>query len=299
VLSSAGVSPDDVSVVSNPEFLREGQAVHDFLNPDRIVIGCDRPEAAVRVSELYREVNAPMLVTDPASAEMIKYASNAFLATKISFVNAVANVCEAVDADIRDVAIGMGYDQRIGFQFLHPGPGWGGSCFPKDVSALLHTARSNGDGFDLLAGVLEVNRAQHERVVSKIKAVVGGSLAGKTVAMWGLTFKAETDDLRDSPALVVARRLLEEGAVVRAFDPAAGERAVGLVPGLEIAADVYEASADADVVAVLTEWDEFRWVDFDRIRAVMRTPSIVDTRNLLDPAAMRRRGFAYDGIGRR
>jgi UDPglucose 6-dehydrogenase len=299
VLSSAGVSPDDVSVVSNPEFLREGQAVHDFLNPDRIVIGCDRPEAAVRVSELYREVNAPMLVTDPASAEMIKYASNAFLATKISFVNAVANVCEAVDADIRDVAIGMGYDQRIGFQFLHPGPGWGGSCFPKDVSALLHTARSNGDGFDLLAGVLEVNRAQHERVVSKIKAVVGGSLAGKTVAMWGLTFKAETDDLRDSPALVVARRLLEEGAVVRAFDPAAGERAVGLVPGLEIAADVYEASAAADVVAVLTEWDEFRWVDFDRIRTVMRTPSIVDTRNLLDPAAMRRRGFAYDGIGRR
>ncbi|MGQ0825223.1 MAG: UDP-glucose dehydrogenase family protein [Actinomycetota bacterium] len=299
VLSDAGASNDDVNVVSNPEFLREGQAVHDFLHPDRIVIGCEEPAAAVRVSELYRGVQAPVLVTDPASAEMIKYASNAFLATKISFVNAVANVCEAVDADIRDVAIGMGYDQRIGFQFLHPGPGYGGSCFPKDVAALLHTAHLSGDDFELLRGVVEVNRAQHERVVAKIRDAAGGDLARATIAIWGLTFKAETDDLRDSPALAVAKRLIEEGAIVRAFDPAAGERAIGIVPGLSVCADVYAVSEGADVIALLTEWDEFRWVDFERVGAYMRSPSIVDSRNLLDPAAMRRRGFAYEGIGRR
>ena len=299
VLSESGVQVDDVNVVSNPEFLREGQAVRDFLNPDRIVIGCDRPEAAVRVSELYKGVNAPVLVTDPASAEMIKYASNAFLATKVSFINAIANLCEAVDADVREVAIGMGYDARIGFQFLHPGPGYGGSCFPKDVSALLHTAREAGYDFGLLAGVVEANRAQHERMVEKVRSAAGGSLTGVVVGIWGLTFKADTDDLRDSPAMVISRRLLEEGATVQAYDPAAGERAQGLLPGLDLRTDAYEAAHGADVVLLVTEWDEFRWIDFERVASVMRHAAIVDGRNMLDPAALRRRGFTYDAVGRR
>ena len=299
VLSEAGVSSDGVSVASNPEFLREGQAVHDFLNPDRIVIGCEDPESAVRVSDLYKQVNAPILVTDPASAEMIKYASNAFLATKVSFINAIANVCEAVDADVREVSIGMGYDARIGFQFLHAGPGYGGSCFPKDVEALLHTARSAGYDFDLLAGVVAVNKAQHELMVEKVCDAVGGAPAGKVIGVWGLTFKADTDDLRDSPALVITRGLLERGAIVQAYDPGAPDRVVELVPGLDRRLDAYDAATGADVIAVLTEWDEFRWIDFDRIAAVMRGNAVVDTRNLLDPAAMRRRGFAYTGVGRR
>jgi UDPglucose 6-dehydrogenase len=240
-----------------------------------------------------------VLVTDPASAEMIKYASNAFLATKISFINAIANLCEALDADIREVAIGMGYDERIGFQFLHPGPGYGGSCFPKDVSALLHASRTAGYEFGLLEGVVEVNRAQHARIVEKITAAAGSALDDAVIALWGLTFKAETDDLRDSPSIEVARRLCERGAVVRAFDPAAGETARQLVPQLDITADPYEAAQGADVIAVMTEWDEFRWLDFARVRDSMRRPHVVDSRNLLDPAAMRRMGFSYDGVGRR
>ena len=299
VMSESGVAHDDVSVASNPEFLREGQAVQDFLNPGRIVIGCEQPAAAIRVSELYRGVQAPVLVTDPASAEMIKYASNAFLATKISFINAIANLCEAVDADIREVSIGMGYDERIGFQFLHPGPGFGGSCFPKDVSALLYTARMAGYDFDLLDGVVGVNRAQHERIVDKVRAAAGGSLDGAVIGLWGLTFKAETDDLRDSPSIVIAKRLCEEGAIVRAFDPAAGEQARRLVPRLDIRADAYDAASGSDVVALLTEWDEFRWLDYARVRDSMRRAHVVDARNLLDPAAMRRIGFTYDGVGRR
>src|SRR5690349_1776186 len=298
VLAEAGTT-EHITVASNPEFLREGQAVHDFLHPDRIVIGCEDPESAVRVSELYRGVNAPVLVTDPASAEMIKYASNAFLATKVSFINAIANLCEAVDADVREVAIGMGYDARIGFQFLHPGPGFGGSCFPKDVAALLHTARDAGYDFQLLDGVVEVNRGQHERIVDKVRAAAGGSLAGAEVAVWGLTFKADTDDLRDSPSLVVASKLIEAGAAVRGYDPVAGEAAGVLMPELDVRADPYEAAAGADVVALLTEWEELRWLDFDRVHSLMRRPAVVDARNLLDPSAMRRRGFDYTGVGRR
>jgi UDPglucose 6-dehydrogenase len=298
VLAEAGTT-EHVTVASNPEFLREGQAVHDFLHPDRIVIGCEDPESAVRVSELYRGVHAPVLVTDPASAEMIKYASNAFLATKISFINAIANVCEAVDADVREVAIGMGYDARIGFQFLHPGPGFGGSCFPKDVAALLHTAGEAGYDFDLLQGVVEVNRGQHDRIVDKVRDAAGGSLTGAEVAVWGLTFKADTDDLRDSPSLVIAHKLIEEGASVRGYDPVAGEAAGELMPELDVRADPYEAAAGADVVALLTEWEELRWLDFERVRSLMRRPAVVDARNLLDPSAMRRRGFEYTGVGRR
>jgi UDPglucose 6-dehydrogenase len=298
VLAEAGAPPEDVLVASNPEFLREGSSVRDFLQPNRVVIGCTDASVAVRVSDLYKNLHAPILVTDPASAEMIKYASNAFLATKISFVNAIANLCEAVDADVREVALGMGYDQRIGFEFLHPGPGYGGSCFPKDTAALLYAAESAGYDFALLKGVMQVNKEQHERMVTKLTDLVGGSLAGVTIAAWGLTFKANTDDLRDSPALVIVRRLVEEGAVVRAYDPAAGERAADLVPGLEVGSDPYEVCNGARALAVLTEWDEFRWMDFDRVAEMLQTPTVLDTRNILDPAALRRQGFTYEGVGR-
>jgi UDPglucose 6-dehydrogenase len=297
-LSQAGAS-NDVRVASNPEFLREGTAVRDFLEPARVVIGCDDTAVAVRVSDLYRDVKAPILVTDPASAEMIKYASNAFLATKISYINAIANLCEAVNADVREVALGMGYDPRIGFEFLHPGPGYGGSCFPKDTAALIHSAETAGYDFSLLQGVVDVNRHQHERIIEKLRDAAGGSLADARVGVWGLTFKANTDDLRDSPAVVVCRRLLEEGARVRAYDPAAGEAAGALLPGLDVVADAYEAVGDAQLLALLTEWDEFRWLDFSRVADAMVAPhALVDARNLLDPVAMRRRGFAYQGVGR-
>jgi UDPglucose 6-dehydrogenase len=228
---------------------------------------------------------------------MIKYASNAFLATKISFVNAIANVCEAVNADVREVVLGMGYDPRIGFEFLHPGPGWGGSCFPKDTAALLRTADEAGYDFALLRGAVTANDEQRDRMVTKVRDACGGTLAGARVAIWGLTFKANTDDLRDSPAVAIAAILAEEGAVLRAYDPSAGDAAAGL-PGLEVVADAYEACTDAQVLVVLTEWDEFRWLDFERVAASMSRAEVVDARNLLDPAAMRHIGFTYRGVGR-
>ena len=296
-LRASGVAPD-VQVVSNPEFLREGTAVADFLHPHRIVVGADDPSVAVRVFELYKGVQAPVVVTDPQSAEIIKYASNAFLATKVSFVNAIANLCESVDADVRTVALGMGYDPRIGFEFLQPGPGWGGSCFPKDTAALLHASREAGYDFSLLEGVVEVNEQQRHRMVAKVLEVHGRSLQDARIAVWGLTFKANTDDLRDSPAVAIANRLVAEGAEVRAYDPAASEVAAASCPTLQIVSDPYDACDGADVLVVLTEWDEFRWLDFDRVAATMAAPKIVDTRNLLDPAAIRRRGFVYVGVGR-
>jgi UDPglucose 6-dehydrogenase len=296
-LSECG-APHDVGVASNPEFLREGTAVRDFLEPSRIVIGCDDTAVAVRVSDLYRDVPAPLVVTDAASAEMIKYASNVFLAMKISYINSMAVICEAVNADIKDVALGMGYDPRIGFDFLHPGPGYGGSCFPKDTAALLNTAAGVGYDFSLLRGVIEVNARQQEYVVEKVCAALGGDLNGATVAVWGLTFKANTDDLRDSPALGIARRFADEGAVVRAYDPVGGESARQLAPELTIADDPYAACAGADVLALLTEWDEFRWLDFRTVADSMAVARIVDARNLLDPIELRRIGFNYQGIGR-
>jgi UDPglucose 6-dehydrogenase len=297
VLSEAG-APTDAGVASNPEFLREGTAVRDFLHPTRVVIGADDAAVAVRVSDLYKGVQAPILVTDPASAEMIKYASNAFLAVKISFINAIANLCEVVNADIREVALGMGYDPRIGFEFLHAGPGWGGSCFPKDTAALLSTASSAGYDFSLLRGAIEVNREQHLRIVEKIRAAHGGDLRGARIAIWGLTFKANTDDLRDSPAVTIARQLAAEGATVRAFDPVAGHDATAAIPEIEVVHDAYEACAGAAILAVLTEWDEFRWLDFERVAGALATKTVVDARNVLDPAAMRRLGFTYRGVGR-
>jgi UDPglucose 6-dehydrogenase len=285
---------EDVLVVSNPEFLREGSAVHDFLNPDRIVIGSDDQSAAVRVASLYIGVTAPIIVTDPASAETIKYASNAFLATKISFVNAIAAVCEAVGADVKDVVLGMGYDKRIGHEFLKPGPGWGGSCFPKDSRALVHIADNAGYSFDLLSGVITVNDDQFHRVVAKVRAAVGGSLEGAKVGVWGLTFKARTDDTRDSPALRIVELLSTGGAEVRAYDPAVKVPVGSVVP----LSDPYSVCDGADVLVVLTEWDEFRWLDFDKVAGLMAASRVVDARNLLDKPALERRGFSYVGIGR-
>ncbi len=297
----------DIRVVSNPEFLREGTAVVDSLHPDRIVVGADDSQAAARVGELFSSTGAPLIVTDATTSETIKYSSNAFLATKLSFVNALAAVCEEVGADVRDVMLGLGYDKRIGFDFLRPGPGWGGSCLPKDTRALLHIAQEAGYDFSLLAGAIASNEQQLARVLSKVEVACGGSVDGVTVGAWGLTFKANTDDRRDSPSLQITQRLLALGATVQAFDPTVpvapgGEMGAELVPedlsGLSLRADPYEAASGASAIVVLTEWDEFRWLDFRRLLGVMAQPSIVDARNLLDPAAVRRLGFTYAGIGR-
>ncbi len=283
----------DVAVVSNPEFLREGSAVHDFLHPDRIVIGADDESTAIKVSGLFLRTSAPLVVTDPATAETIKYAANAFLATKVSFVNAVAALCEAVGADIRQVVLGMGSDHRIGSEFLRPGPGWGGSCFPKDTRALVRIAEDAGYDFSLLKGVIAVNEEQYARVVAKAARLAGGSLQGATVALWGLTFKARTDDLRSSPALEVASRLRAKGAKVQAYDPTV----TGPLDQLDVRTDPYAACEGASVLVVGTEWDELRWLDFDKVGALMANRAVLDARNLLEPATLRRAGFAYEGIG--
>jgi UDPglucose 6-dehydrogenase len=284
----------DVYVVSNPEFLREGSAVHDFLHPGRIVIGADDQAAAIRVASLYLGVAAPLVVTDPRSAEIIKYASNAFLATKVSFVNAVAAICESVGADVNDVVLGMGYDDRIGREFLRPGPGWGGSCLPKDTRALLRIADDAGYRFDLLQATIDVNEQQLDRMVDKLAEAAGTPLEGVTVAVWGLTFKARTDDLRDSPALAVIQRLVARGARVQAYDPTVRQP----LEGIDVRHDPYAACEGAAVLAVLTEWDELRWLDFDKVASVMASPRVVDTRNLLDRASLVRSGFTYRGVGR-
>jgi UDPglucose 6-dehydrogenase len=287
----------DVSVVSNPEFLREGSAVEDFLHPDRIVIGSEDQSAAIKVLSLYLGISAPTVVTDPATAETIKYAANAFLATKLSFVNAIAAVCEGVGADVNDVILGLGYDSRIGSEFLRPGPGWGGSCFPKDTKALVRIAAQVGYDFRLLGGVIAVNQEQFVRVVDKVRRSVGGDLSGRTVAVWGLTFKAGTDDLRDSPALEIIGRLLEQGALVQAFDPTVTS-ADGLPSGTSVALSTTDACAGADVLVVLTEWDEFRWQDPVALAEGMNGRAVVDARNILDRARWQRHGFDYQGIGR-
>jgi len=284
-------------VVSNPEFLREGSAIHDFLNPDRIVVGSDNQEAAVRVAALYEKVGAPVVVTDPASAETIKYAANAFLATKISYINAVAAICEGVGADINDVVLGLGYDKRIGHEFLRPGPGWGGSCFPKDTKAMVKIAEDAGYDFGLLKGVITVNDQQYGRIVDKIRTAAGGSLKGKKIASWGLTFKALTDDLRDSPAVEIVKRLLADGAQVAVYDPTVSGAPKGL-DAITVSLSPLDACAGADVLAVLTEWDEFRWISPVEVSTVMNGRQVVDARNLLDRSEWLRSGFEYQGIGR-
>lgn len=298
ILIESGLRAEGVRVAANPEFLREGSAVNDFLEPSRIVIGCDDRDAAIRVSELYRGVPAPMLITDPESAELIKYAANAFLATKVSFVNAIANVCEVVGADVREVRLGIGYDPRIGFDYLAPGPGYGGACLPKDVSALIHTADAAGYDFALLRGVEAVNDEQHERVLTKLRHAVGApTLAGVRIAVWGLTFKAGTDDLRDSSAIAIVHRLLDEGADVRAFDPTVGESRPDELQRITVVVDAYDACAGAAALLVLTEWEQFRLLDFARVARTMAERTIVDARNVLNVEALRDHDFCYVGIG--
>ncbi|WP_410627998.1 UDP-glucose dehydrogenase family protein [Amycolatopsis sp. cmx-8-4] len=293
----------DVSVVSNPEFLREGTAVHDFLHPDRIVVGSASQDAAELVAALYSRLDAPTVLTDAPSAELIKYAANCFLAIKLSYVNAVAELCDRVGADIADVTEGLGYDSRIGQKFLSPGPGWGGSCLPKDTSALLQLADSADFEFRLVRAAIDTNIRQHKRMVDKIREVVTGSRTGSLsrvkLALLGLTFKAGTDDLRDSPALAVASLLRQAGAELVAFDPAvppADHRAGGLP--LAVASDAYQAASGADAIVVLTEWPEFRRLDWQRLATSVRTPAVIDTRNLLDPSAIAKAGFSWTGLGR-
>ena len=288
----------DVKVVSNPEFLREGSAVQDFLKPDRVVVGSDDQAAAMKVASLYDGLSTRVIITDPASAETIKYAANAFLATKLSFINAIAAICEGVGADINDVVVGIGSDKRIGENFLRPGPGWGGSCFPKDSRALIKIAEDADYSFDLLKGVITVNDQQLDRVADKIRLAAGGDLSGKVVAVWGLTFKAGTDDLRDSPAIAIIERLMKLGAHVQAFDPTVNAMRTGIPNDLVIAGSSLEATSHADVLAVLTEWDEFKWISPSTIAAEMTGKQVVDARNLLDRKGWERAGFTYQGIGR-
>ena len=301
------VRRDDVHVVSNPEFLREGTAVRDFLHPDRIVIGAADRAAAERVAALYAGLDAKILITDPASAETIKYAANGFLAMKISFVNAVAAMCEAVGADVAAVVQGIGSDTRIGSAFLNPGPGWGGSCFPKDSRALVRIAQDHGYNFSMMRGVIEVNDQQRSRMVDKVIRALDGHersvLSGSRVGVLGLTFKAGTDDLRDSPSISVIRDLIHFGAEISAYDPTVVDplhpARAAAVAGITLCDDPYAAAADTDVVVILTEWPEFRELDLEKLATVMAGKAIVDTRNLLDPVAVRSAGLAYDGVGRR
>jgi UDPglucose 6-dehydrogenase len=283
----------DVTVVSNPEFLREGTAITDFMHPDRVVIGGDNREACEKVATLYQGLNTEILITDPASAETIKYGANAFLATKISFANALANLCEEIGANVNDVIRGIGLDKRIGSSAMHPGPGWGGSCFPKDTSALLSMARDVGYDFVLLQGVIAVNDYQRERVIEKTKRVVGGTLLGRKIAVWGLTFKSGTDDLRESPAIAITKQLCERGAEVYAFDPTMPTS----VDGITIVSDMYECTDRAEALLVLTEWNEFAEADLNKVKQLMRSPRIVDARNIVDAKQARNQGFTYVGIG--
>ena len=286
---------ENVGYVSNPEFLAEGRAVRDFLNPDRIVVGAFAEEDGAAVERLYSGIDAPVVRTDVASAEMIKLAANAFLMTRISFINEIANVCEAVGADVVEVAQGVGLDHRLGPHFLRAGIGYGGSCFPKDSLALKQLASNSGYHFQLLAAVIEVNELQKRRVIQKLQKHLG-KLRGKKIALLGLAFKAGTDDIREAPSLVLASRLLAEGAEVRAWDPVA--RPGELIQGAVLTETVADAVRDADAAVIVTEWEELRGLATREVRDAMARPLIIDGRNLLDPAATRAAGFAYEGIGR-
>jgi UDPglucose 6-dehydrogenase len=290
----------DFAVVSNPEFLREGSAIEDFMQPDRVVVGSSDPRAVEVMLDIYsplRVADVPFVITDVESAELIKYASNGFLATKISFINEVAALCEALGANVEVVARGMGLDQRIGPRFLHPGPGFGGSCFPKDSRAVAQIARERGGRFAIIEAVLEVNEATRERMVDKIDRAFGG-LAGKEVAVLGLSFKPDTDDTRESPALTIVRRLLERGARVRAFDPVAMANFECEVPEVVTCDSSYQAADGADGVVILTEWNQFRALELERLRKGLRRPLLVDLRNIYEPEKMVAAGFHYVSVGR-
>ena len=286
----------DVHVVSNPEFLRQGTALHDFLHPTRIVVGGDNDDAVQTVASLYTTVDAPLLTMNAASAEALKYAANSFLATKLTFVNAIADICELVGADIVDVVQGLGFDPRIGEQFLNPGPGWGGSCFPKDTRALVKIAEGNGYDFALLRGVIQTNDEQYERIASKVVDVCGGSVEGKVIAAWGLTFKANTDDLRDSPSIAILSILNNMGAHIRAYDAEA--RGVEQYPWVTRVDSALKACEGADALTVLTEWPEYASVEPTVVASLLRNPVVVDGRNVLDRDAWKAAGFDYRGVGR-
>ncbi len=289
--------PLQFSVVSNPEFLREGSAINDFMYPDRVVLGSVNRQAASKVAELYLTLRCPILITDLRTAEMIKYASNAFLATRISFINEIANMCEEMGADVREVAIGMGYDKRIGSAFLDAGLGWGGSCFPKDVKALAHMAVLHGTQPQLLQAVMEINRNQRRRVVFNLRKVLGG-LNDRVIGVLGLSFKPNTDDVREAPALEVIHLLQNEGARIQAYDPQAMSNVGQMYPRIKLCENPYKVAEGADALVLATEWNEFKQIDFERIRQLMAQPIIIDGRNLWDPEQIRALGFTYIGVGR-
>ncbi|MDB5466180.1 MAG: ugd [Phenylobacterium sp.] len=290
----------DVAVVSNPEFLREGAAIEDFKRPDRVVVGTQDERAKAVMRELYRPLylnETPILFTSRRTSELIKYAANAFLAMKITFINEVADLCEAVGADVQQVARGIGLDGRIGGKFLNAGPGYGGSCFPKDTLALVRTARAAGSPVELIETTVKVNDARKKAMAEKVSRAVAGDLAGKTVGVLGLTFKPNTDDMRDAPALDIVPALQAQGAKVQAFDPE-GHEAQAMLAGVEFKANPYDVAEGADVLVIITEWDQFRALDLDRIKLLMNKPVLVDLRNIYKPEDMQARGFAYTSVGR-
>ena len=304
-LIRAAAPSADFSVVSNPEFLREGAAIQDFKRPDRIVVGVDDDANTARarnvMTELYRPLflnHSPILFTTRRTAELTKYAANAFLATKITFINEIADLCEAVGADVQDVARGIGLDNRIGSKFLHAGPGYGGSCFPKDTLALVKTAQDADSPVRIIETVAAVNEQRKRGMAKRIIALAGGDVRGKTVAILGLTFKPNTDDVRDSPAIAIIQALQDAGARIRAFDPEGMDQARQVLNDVDYASNPYDCLAGADVAALVTEWDAFRALDMDRVKAVMKTPAIADLRNVYRPEEMARRGFEYVSIGR-
>lgn len=291
-----GQDHPDFSVVSNPEFLREGSAVNDFMNPDRVVLGSTDLDAAQKVADLYEPLRSPIMITDLRTAEMIKYASNAFLATRISFINEIANICESLGADVREVARGMGMDKRIGPAFLDAGLGWGGSCFPKDVRALAYMAATRGAHPQLLQAVMDINQNQRIRAVQKLEEALGG-LQGRLIGVLGLSFKPNTDDTRDAPSLDIIRMLFEAGARVQAFDPQAMEASQEEVPELELCQTPYEAAKDAEALLLATEWNQFKSLDFKKVKASMAGDVILDGRNLWDGKDLAALGFRYYGVG--
>src|SRR6185295_5657145 len=294
-------SPVRFDIVSNPEFLREGSAIEDFLRPNRVVIGADSEHAVAIMKDLYRPlylIETPFVITDIPTSEMTKYASNAFLATKVSFINEIATLCELVGADVVTVAKGMGLDHRIGSKFLHSGPGFGGSCFPKDLEALIQTGHEVGYEMQIARAAATVNQEQRMRMVEKVRLALDGDLKGKTIALLGLSFKPNTNDIREAPSLPIAQRLLAEGAVVRVYDPAAMEEATRIVEGMIPCQDAYDVAQDADALILMTEWNQFRNLDLEKLRSILRRPVFIDLRNVYDPAKMVAMGFRYVSVGR-
>jgi UDPglucose 6-dehydrogenase len=293
--------PIEFDVVSNPEFLREGSAVEDFMRPDRVVVGASSERAMEVMRSIYAPLylnRTPIVETATESAELIKYASNAFLATKISFINEIANICENVGADVQVVAYAMGLDKRIGPKFLHAGAGYGGSCFPKDTKALVHIAEEAGAAARIVSSAVSVNEEQKERMVTKVIEAVGGDVSGRTIGLLGLAFKPNTDDMRYAASIVLAERLSARGASIRAFDPVAMDNARELMPFIDYVADAYAVAEGADALVIATEWNEFRQLDFDRLKKLMRTPVVIDCRNVYNPEELERHGFSYVGVGR-